>query len=174
MLQDDHHRLRAMEPGDAPFLFDLENRPDEWWMGAQVAPMSQETLIQYIRGDHDLYRDQQMRMILETESGTRVAAVDLYQFDPRNRRAGVGIAVAHAHRRQGHAAAGLRLLLPYAFNHLGLHQLWAEIPAAHEGSLSLFATAGFEACGRLKDWILTPEGWSDAVCVQAMKKPANP
>ena len=170
MPQDDQHRLRAMEPGDADFLYALENIPHEWWVGAQVAPISKATLQLYIAGDHDLFRDQQIRFILEDERGKAVAAVDLYQLDARNQRAGVGIAVAQGERQKGHATAGLRLLLPYAFEHLGLRQLWAEIPSIHPESLKLFERNGFVVCGDFKDWIRTPTGWCDAVCVQAIRK----
>lgn len=47
----------------------------------------------------------------EAESGVRpVGCIDLYNYDPVNRRAAVGIMVATEHRRQGHALAMLHAL----------------------------------------------------------------
>ncbi len=166
MLQSSSHRLRAMEPEDLDLLFQLENSTEEWWMGAQLAPLNKATLQRYINGDHDLYRDLQLRLIVETTEGVAVGAVDLYQLDPRNRRAGVGVAIAPGHRQAGHAKAGLQLLVDYASEHLGLHQLWAEIPAVNDPSLRLFEGAGFAKGGRFNDWIRHDQGWKDAIWVQ--------
>ena len=168
MLKSSSHRLRAMEPTDLDLLFQLENSPSEWWMGAQLAPLSRATLERYIAGDHDLYRDLQLRLIIETRNGNAVGAVDLYQLDPRNRRAGVGVAIAPGHRKAGHAKAGLELLVSYAFEHLDLHQLWAEIPAMNDRSLTLFEKAGFATGGRFTDWIRAEGTWHDAIWVQCI------
>ena len=39
MLKTDTHALRALEPSDSAFLFQLENASDEWWLGATIAPL---------------------------------------------------------------------------------------------------------------------------------------
>ena len=168
MLKTDSHTLRALEPHDSKVLFQLENASDEWWLGATLAPLGRATLEQYASGQHDLYRDLQLRLMLDGSDGTTVGAVDLYQFEPRNRRAGIGIAILEQHRRQGHAHAGLALMRDYAFNHLGLHQVWAEIPARNTESLKLFESAGFEQSGRLTDWIWRAPHWEDAYLYQCL------
>ena len=167
MLKTDTHALRALEPSDSAFLFQLENASDEWWLGATLAPLGRATLEQYASGQHDLYRDLQLRLMITTADGTTVGTVDLYQYEPRNRRAGVGIAILREYRRQGHARAGLALMRDYAFQHLGLHQVWAEIPACNAETIQLFEAEGFEQSGHLKDWIWRAPHWEDAVLVQA-------
>lgn len=170
MLESDTHRLRAMELRDVEFLFDIENQSDEWWLGSNLSPISRETLNAFVTGQHDLWRDLQLRLILEhKDTGDQVGAVDLYQLDPRNRRAGVGIVIRRSHRMQGHAQAGLALMMDYAFGHLGLHQLWAEVPAGLESSERLFKGAGFETNGTMKSWILKDDHWMDALWMQKMK-----
>tara|TARA_B100000575_G_C23088112_1_gene627194 strand:+ start:267 stop:785 length:519 start_codon:yes stop_codon:yes gene_type:complete len=170
MLKSNTHTLRALEPTDSEFLFQLENASDEWWVGATIAPLGRATLKQYASGQHDLYRDLQLRLMISTAQGATVGTVDLYQYDPRNRRAGVGIAILNRYRRQGHARSGLALLREYAFQHLGLHQLWAEIPACNAETIQLFTSEGFEQSGDLKDWIWRAPHWEDAVLVQAFGK----
>lgn len=167
MLQSINHKLRAMEIADLPLLMELENHSEEWWLGANIAPISVEALKRYIVGDHDLYRDQQLRLILES-SNQAVGAFDLYDLNQRNRRAGVGLAIAPGERGNGHAAAGLSLLVDYAFQHLLLHQLWAEIPSNNEQSVHLFQKAGFEIGGTLKDWIWNGHQWVDAIWMQCL------
>ena len=105
-----------------------------------------------------------------TADETTVGTVDLYQYEPRNRRAGIGIAILKEHRRQGHARAGLALMRDYAFQHLGLHQVWAEIPARNAETIKLFEAEGFEQSGHLKDWIWRAPHWEDAVLVQACSR----
>jgi diamine N-acetyltransferase len=58
----------------------------------------------------------------------------------------------------------------YAFQHLGLHQLWAEIPASNGETVGLFEKQGFEQTGHLKDWIWRAPHWEDAVIVQALNR----
>jgi diamine N-acetyltransferase len=168
MLKSDTHALRALEPTDSEFLYELENASEEWWLGATISPLGLETLKQFAGGQHDLYRDLQLRLMITTADGTTVGTVDLYQYEPRNRRAGVGIAILNRHRKQGHARAGLALMYDYAFQHLGLHQLWAEIPASNAETVQLFQAVGFEQSGHLKDWIWRAPHWEDAVLVQAL------
>jgi diamine N-acetyltransferase len=92
MLENETHRLRAMEPEDADWLFDIENDSKDWWMGATLNPIGRGALRNFASGQHDLWRDLQLRLMIETreDNPQTVGAVDLYQLDPRNRRAGVG------------------------------------------------------------------------------------
>ena len=167
MLENETHRLRAVEPTDAVFLFRVENKSDEWWLGSNLAPFSQSTLDHYASGKHDLWSDLQLRMMIESKETNRcVGAVDLYQLDPRNRRAAVGIVIEIEERRKGHALSALRLLADYASGHLGLHQLWAEVPEDNGDSLELFTGAGFEQKGIMKDWIWHGNDWHDASWMQ--------
>ena len=175
MLENETHRLRAMEPEDADWLFDIENDSKDWWMGATLNPIGRAAMRNFASGQHDLWRDLQLRLIIETKAlhPQPVGAVDLYQLDPRNRRAGVGLVILESERQKGSAKQSLKLLTEYAFEHLGLHQLWAEIPAIHEASLAVFAAAGFEQTGTLRDWIRRDDQWVDACWVQSIR-PQSP
>ena len=171
VLKSSRHRLRAMEPRDVSQLYDWENASEDWWMGAGVQPISMEAMQQFAAGQHDLYRDRQLRWMLDTllprGEWDTVGAVDLYDFDPRHRRAGVAIHVDRNHRRLGHALRGLLLLARYAQQHLDLVQIYAEVPATHLASQGLFKRAGFVETGRRKTWVRKPDGtWDDVVTMQ--------
>jgi diamine N-acetyltransferase len=172
VLSSDHHRLRALESSDVPVLYAWENDSADWWMGASVLPISREAMASFASGNHDLYRDRQLRWMLDARQDAEqpwhaVGAVDLYDFDPRQLRAGVAVHIDPSRRRQGHARAGLTLLDAYVRTHLGLHQVYAEVPATHVASLSLFVQLGFVETGRRESWIRLPEGaWSDVVTLQ--------
>ena len=170
MLNCQTHRLRAIEPGDVEQLLDWENDASTWWLGASLSPYSKAVMVKYAEGDHDIYRDKQLRFILDAsnkEDGWRtVGAVDLYDYDPRNHRAGVGVVVDEGERRKGHALVGLDLLSKYAFDHLGVHQLYAEVPGGHEPSINLFEKAGYGGKEVRKAWVRKGNVWKDVILLQ--------
>ena len=170
MLSSSTHRLRAIEPRDVAQLLDWENDATTWWLGASLAPYSEATMLKFAEGDHDIYRDKQLRFMLDVKTDVSkwqtVGVVDLYEFDPRNNRAGVGIVVGETHRRKGHAVEGLMLLANYAFKHLGAHQLFAEVPAIHESSVNLFLKAGYTKSETRTDWVRKDGEWIDVSLMQ--------
>ena len=160
-----------MEKMDVPILHDWENHSPDWWMGSNTQPISKETLMQFIVGNPDLYRDRQCRWMLDCKSSegnwTTVGAVDLYEFEPRQQRAGVAVHIDKGHRRQGHATAGLQLLTAFVRQHLGLRQTFAEVPSNHGASIRLFQKAGYRETGRREQWLRTPDGtWLDVITLQ--------
>ena len=172
------HRIRAMETKDVDSLCTWENESSDWWMGANLQPISREAMMLFVRGASDLYQSRQCRWMLDhktSEGWQTTGALDLYDFEPRQRRAGVAIHIGTQHRRQGHALAGLKLLERYAGQHLDLHQLYAEIPAGHDVSRRLFARAGYTETGVRKSWVRTPHGhWDDLITAQLFLESNSP
>ena len=174
MLETSTYRLRALEPEDVVWLHKWENTSSIWWLGSTLTPYSQATLLKFAEGEHDIYKDKQLRLMLDykdTEQAWKtMGAVDLYDFDIRNLRAGVGIAIDEAERNNGHALAGLNLLHEYAFKHLGLHQLYAEVPADHQPSINLFQKAEYIDCELRKEWVKGTKKWCDVVLFQLLNR----
>lgn len=158
-----------MEPQDAHLLHQWENRSNEWWLGAQLAPISLEAMQRFAGGEHDVWADRQIRLMLEV-AGQTVGAFDLYGVDPRNRKAGVGIAIGMAFRNQGHAQVGLAMLMSYAFDHLGLEMLFAEVPADNPASLRIFEQAAFTSRGILEKWVRRGAEFADVHLMQAFNE----
>lgn len=161
-------RLRALEIEDIEAMYGWENDTEVWRVSGSVAPFSRNVLRRLIdEQQFDIYATRQMRLVIEcTTSGEAVGAVDLFEFDPHHRRAGVGIIVAPPYRRQGYALDALLTLERYAKEVLMLHQLWCSAGADNEASLSLFAKAGYAECGRRREWILSTDGATDEVLMQ--------
>ena len=170
MLENATHRLRALEPEDVDMLLQWENDSNHWWLGASITPFSRATLLKFATGDHDLYRDRQLRLMLDHKNAQgvwyTVGAIDVYDFDVRNLRAGIGVIVDHKERRKGHASEGLDLMANYTDEHLGLHLIYAEVPTKHEASRKLFLRAGYKECEVRKQWIKGVDGWEDVVLMQ--------
>ena len=107
-----------------------------------------------------------MRLVIESLDGSALGAVDMFEFDPQNLRAGVGIIVAPPYRKQGYAQDALQALERYVRDVLRMHQLWCSVGADNEASLALFRKAGYAECGRRKEWLLTSTGAIDEVLMQ--------
>lgn len=160
-------RLRALEPEDLDAMYGWENDSDSWRVSGTVAPFSRHVLSRLIdEQQFDIYATRQMRLVIESLDGTAVGAVDMFEFDPQNLRAGVGIIVAPPYRKQGFALDALQTLERYVRDVLRMHQLWCSVGADNEASLALFRKAGYAECGRRKEWILTPNGAIDEVLMQ--------
>ena len=170
-------RLRALEPDDVEILYRWENDTAVWGVSHTLLPFSRHVLRQFIAEQaKDIYATRQTRFVIETlADGRPVGVIDLYDFDPHHARAGVGVLVyASDDRRRGYAGEALRLLCDYSFGILGLHQLYAGIPASNTASRRLFERCGFMPCGTQRDWLKTPTGWEDVSNYQRIENGGAP
>ncbi len=162
--------LRALEPDDLDFLFQLENDPTLWAVSDVLpAPISRHALREYLRhAGASLAEVGQMRLIINSEENLAVGTLDLYDYSALHQRAGVGITVLASARRRGYAQAALAQLLPYARQALRLHQIYCTVAATNVASISLFEKVGFRRVGERQDWLRenTPAGWVNAVELQ--------
>lgn len=147
--------LRALEPEDLEFLYAIENNENIWEVSNTQTPYSRFLIRQYLENAHqDIYEAKQLRLAICTQTDKKaIGLIDLFDFDPANKRAGVGIIVhEEADRTKGYGREALGLLLGYAFTKLHLHQLYANIGVGNSASISLFTTFGFQFIGIKKDW----------------------
>jgi diamine N-acetyltransferase len=167
--------LRAPEPADIDFIYRMENDPQIWHFGSTLMPYSRYQIEQYILNtQHDIYTEKQIRLIIETTANNserkRVGAIDLFEFDPVHRRAGVGILIIREERENGYAAEALELLVLYSFKILQLHQLFCNITVDNQACINLFEKAGFVTCGLKKEWQFHQNRWVDELSYQLINK----
>ena len=157
--------LRAIEPSDLEQLYKWENDERVWFSSATTRPLSRQILQLYIDSVNDIYTDKQVRLIMESE-GKSVGCVDLFDFEPLHQRAGVGIMVDSQFEGQGFAMTALSELKNYAFNQLGLHQLYCNIASGNSRSIQLFEKANFTQTGVKKEWLRINKEWQDELFFQ--------
>ncbi|HNW97268.1 MAG TPA: GNAT family protein [Bacteroidales bacterium] len=164
--------FRAPEPADIDILYKWENDTRIWHLSNTVAPFSHHLLEEYIlNAQQDIYAAKQLRlMIVETDNNKTIGCIDLFDFDPSNQRAGVGILISEEYRSKGYASQALEILTDYAFNTLHLHQLFCNITSDNENSLKLFKKFKFEIIGLKKEWILQGKTWKDEYILQLINK----
>ncbi|WP_454938390.1 GNAT family N-acetyltransferase [Fusobacterium nucleatum] len=162
-------RLRALEKTDLDFLYQLENDQSLWEVSETQAPFSHETLRSYLENAHlDIYEARQLRFVI-TYKDKAVGCIDLYDYNPKNNRASIGIALIDSFRGKGIAHSALQQLCNYAFSYLNIHQLIAYIPQDNLPSQKLFKNIGFLCIATLKDWLFFEGKYKNVLMYQYLK-----
>lgn len=172
ILENEIIRLRALEPEDLDRIYHWENHAEWWSMGSTLVPYSRYVLREYIAESHrDIYDVKQLRLMIEQKATKdAVGMIDLYDFEPHHKRAGVGILLDPLHQGNGTASVALLLLVDYAFSFLKLHQLYVHVAENNEASRTLFSRCGFVTTGKLPDWQVTVDGYRDVLVMQLLNR----
>lgn len=161
-------KLRAPEQNDTDLLFLWENDSNLFESLPQAAPVSRYQVWQYIQNyQADPFATGELRMMI-TDGDTTVGHVDIFDFSPTDRRAGIGIYIDNRYRHRGIATHALLQLEQYATATLGMHQLWAIITIDNAASIALFTKSGYHSSGRLRSWIRRGSQYTDALIFQKL------
>jgi len=166
-------QLRAMEPEDIDLLLKWENDKSLWHLSNTTKPFSRYNMEQYIINSHlDIYEQKQVRLMIAKEEGNSktetLGCIDLFDFDPVNLRAGIGLLIDEKFRGKGIAGEALKLIIDYAKNTLNLYQLYCFILNDNTPSKKVFEQAGFVQNGICKEWVRIEKKWHDALFYQIM------
>ncbi len=167
-LQGELIYLRALEQKDLDFLYELENNTEVWEVSGTITPYSKNVLQRYLDNAHrDLYDVKQLRLVICSIEDQALGLIDLFDFEPNHKRAGLGIIILHTEERnKGIGTEAITLLCNYVFKVLGLKQVYANILEENVASLHLFKKLGFEQVGVKKDWIYTTNTYKNEVLLQ--------
>lgn len=161
-LKDYNIILRAVEPEDVEFMWQVELDSSQWIHNSQLAPYSRKNLEDYASNyDADPFVAGQIRFLIESDNGIRLGILDLYEISAQHRRAFVGIYILKKFRKLGYAQRSLELVERYAFKLLNLRILGAKIVSSNIESLNLFNKAGYKECGIMPEWILAGDKFID-------------
>ncbi|GGG42773.1 GNAT family N-acetyltransferase [Bizionia arctica] len=160
--------LRALEPEDLEFIHTIENDESVWEISSTQTPYSRFLIKQYLENAHkDIFEVKQLRLVISNYSNIALGMIDLFDFDFKNSRAGVGVLIKETTERQkGIGNEALELLIQYCKTHLNLHQLYCNISEDNEASLKLFTKHGFQIIGLKKDWNLVNGSYKNEYLLQ--------
>lgn len=148
-------KLRKIEPSDLLFLYQWENDATMWADSDTHNPLSRHDLHQYIENTTgDIYRDGQLRLIIESSEAGIMGCIDLFDFDARNRKAAIGMYIAPDARGKGVGKQAVEQLLDYAFGFLHLRMIYAIISVHNHPCSRIYEQIGFIPSSPLKDWTL--------------------
>ena len=171
-LHGTHIFLRALEPEDLEFIYRIENDEAFWEISNTQTPYSHYLVAQYLKNAHqDIFEAKQLRLAICSHGSTvPLGLIDLFEYDPKNNRAGVGIMITEAgNRNSGIGSDALATLIKYAFRHLNLHQLYANVDSDNAASIGLFSKFAFEQIGVKKQWNLVRGEYKDEIMYQLIK-----
>ncbi len=167
-IHDEILMLRALEPTDLEVLYRWENDVKLWHTCSTITPFSRKQLWDYIEGyDGDIFKSRQLRLMIE-EISTKgvVGTIDLYDFDPVNNRASVGILLTVDFQGRGYGKRAMRLFEKYCETFLPINQLICVVAEDNEASLRLFRTLGYREVGVLKWWLKRGNVYNNALLFQ--------
>lgn len=153
-LTGKHIYLRALEPEDLHFVYEIENDMSFWILSDTQAPYSKYLIEQYLKNaQQDIFEAKQLRLAICTNDDNTIGLIDVFDFNVKNKRAGIGILIKdEQNRNKGYGKEALQLLVNYCFDVLHLHQVYANISEKNKASLQLFEGNGFKKVGLKKDW----------------------
>lgn len=155
--------LRAVEPEDLDLMYLIENDSCLWQYGCSNVPYSRFALRRFIEEtQNDIFRDGQVRFVIQTHEGVAVGFADLQNYDATHNRAEVGIVLVPEAQGHGYAKEALMLLSRYADMHLHLHLLYAVVSDRNLAAKTLFQKAGYNLTSILPEWLKDGNGYSDA------------
>ncbi|PWH87196.1 GNAT family N-acetyltransferase [Brumimicrobium oceani] len=168
MLKGKKIYLRQIEEDDVNILLLWENDTENWRYSESEAPFSLHQIQHYVKNASHVRQNQQMRLIICLfENDKAIGTIDLFNIDFKNKRAGVGVLIANkADRNKGYAKEALELMCGFASRRIGLLQVFCDIQADNEASISLFENEGFIKTGTRKNWYLYQDEAIDAYFYQ--------
>ena len=169
-LKGEHIFLRALEPEDLEFVCAIENDESIWELSHTQTPYSRFLIKQYLENaQQDIYEAKQLRLVIADYDENTLGLIDIFDFDYKNRRAGIGILILKSNRGKGFGKEALQLLVNYCFTHLNLHQLYCNIAENNKESLNLFQKLGFKLVGLKKDWNYNQGDFTNEYLLQRIK-----
>jgi len=160
-----------MEPDDVALMYHIENDYEIWGVGITNVPYSHLVLKEFVASQTcDIYTDKQVRMMIEDNTGEVVGMVDLINFDPKHRRAELGVLIKREYRRQGYALDAVKAICRYAKEVVHLHQVYVVVAVDNSPAMDLFVKAGFTKIAALNDWLCDGDSYRTAVLLQYIIK----
>ena len=159
--------LRALELDDLEFLFEIENNSKFQKISSTILPFSRYYLEKYIMESNlDIFSEKQFRFVISIENENPIGLIDLFDFDPINHRAGIGIVIINTHRKKGYALESVKLIEDISKKDLQIHQLYVNVGIDNKISLNLFKKLGYLEIGIKKHWNYVNGKYLDEVMFQ--------
>lgn len=170
ILKGKEVQLRPLEPNDIDTIYSWENDSSIWQISNTITPFSKHIIKQFIdNSQYDIFTTKQLRLMIDVKNET-IGTIDIFDFDPMHKRAGIGILIANnKNRGKGYASDSLDVLINYCFSTLNLHQLYCNITTDNVESISLFTSKGFQLIGTKKDWLIFHDKVKDESMYQLIK-----
>lgn len=107
--------------------------------------------------------------VFRTEGGQAIGLTNLHAIDHRNGTAEFGIIIGEADARgRGHGTRVTRMMLGYAFDQLGLHNVMLRVFSDNPAAQRAYEKAGFQEFGRRRECRRIERQWFDEVFMECL------
>jgi len=159
--------LRALEPKDIETLLEIENNSSYWKYSNRTEPFSRDLLQKFInQQDQDIFEVKQKRFVITNSKLNALGFIDLFDFEPLHRRAGVGIILKKEYIGKGYGRTAIKLIGSHAKEYLNIHSLFANIEADNKKSMEAFESCGYKQVGLKKAWNFYQDQFHDEYLYQ--------
>jgi ribosomal-protein-alanine N-acetyltransferase len=164
--------LRWLTPHDVPALFAVFSDREVmryWSSPAMCDPAEAEALLAEIHASYAARTLFQWGIASRADDRV-IGTCTLYRIDDKNRRAEIGYALGRDYWGRGLARESLAVLLRYAFDHLALERIEADVDPDNAASLRLLEGLGFAREGYLRERWRVAGGVQDSVILGLLRR----
>ena len=159
-------KLKAPEPEDIDFLFDLENQESHWLVSNNAAPYSKFQIKLFVQEQQTLTQNAQCRWMIADDQRA-YGCLDLFEYSPFHSHVQLGIIIDEKHRNQGIGKKTLELFDDRNRDFLHIKNVIAHVSSENPASLNLFQSNGYKEVGKLIDYKkASNESYSDLIIFQ--------
>lgn len=140
--------LRPVAIRDVEVIMEWENNPEFWEVSSTPGPFTRSEIAEFIRSSVNVFRQNQMRWMICLHNDMPIGALDLFDFDPAEKSAGIGILIAQKeYRKKGLAQEALHHFIKFADDTLNFKKLHCIIYLDNKDSIQLFERNNFKTTG---------------------------
>lgn len=138
--------LREVIASDVDVLFEWENDVENWEVSSTKNSFTKEEIEFFVASKEHIFTHGQMRfMICLANHQNPIGCIDLFDYDAKHNKAGVGILIGEkSERNKGYATQSLKLLLQLSANQFNIITIFAEIDKSNIASICLFEKCNFK------------------------------
>ena len=145
--------LRHLKQTDLKYLLTIENDKQYWHLSGTTQPYTKEELTNYIENSaQSIEVAKQLRFVIEVNNQF-TGLIDLYEYNTKEKIAGVGIFILKTFRNKGIATKALNSLKEYVKFKLKLKFLFARIEDNNFASIKAFENTHFTHKLTLKNYL---------------------
>lgn len=156
-------KLRAIEPNDASFFFELQKDTERNRLLDFLPPPSSRAALEgwaREQSQRELEGDA-FQWLIESKTGEHIGSIVTHTCNPRNGTFSYALDIAAAARRKGYAAEAVSLILRYYFGELRYQKVHVGVQSDNDASISLHRKLGFKLEGTQKRMIFQREIYLD-------------
>ncbi len=169
MIRGQKTILRAIEREDLPTFVRWFNDPELRQYLTMYMPMS---LAEEEKWFERQLEDQDGRIFaIETEDGVHIGNCGLHDFDWKNSKAELGIAIGEKeYWSQGYGSDAVRTLVGFAFGEMNLHRVQLEVYDLNPRALRCYEKCGFQVEGRRREALFRNGSYHDILIMGILRE----